>query len=215
MSPGWLFALVLVACALEATLLLGTLVPGEIVLVLAAGIVGVGQLPIVVVAAALGTFLGQYAGYLMGVRYGGRIRFSRLGRRIGTQRWRRGELVMRSATATTMVAVRFIAFGHTLAPVIAGTLHMEHRRFVRLTVIASLVWTVVWMGIGLAAGSIGMSAENPALAIVLATIGVIVATVALARLTRRVGREASETSTAAQREVEPAQRPSGQDLLAA
>jgi membrane-associated protein len=211
MSPGWLFALVLIACALEATLLLGTLVPGEAVLVLAAGMVGLSQLPVVMGAAVLGTFLGQYVGYLLGVRYGGRIRFSRLGRRFGSQRWRRSELVVRGATAMTMVAVRFIAFGHTLAPVIAGMLHMEHRRFVRLTALASLVWSMVWMGIGLAAGAIGMSAENPVLAIGLATVGVIVATVALARLTRRVGREADAGAQAAG----PTQPASGQDLLAA
>lgn len=189
MAPAWLFALILVACACEATLVLGTLVPGEIVLVLAAGTVGAHQLPLVVAAAAVGTFVGQYAGYQLGVRYGGRIRFSRIGRRIGPHRWRRGELVLRNATATTMVAVRFVAFGHTLAPVVAGALRMERGRFLWLTAVASAAWAVVWVGVGLGAGSLGMSADDPVPAVVLAVTGVVVATLTLARLTRRVGQD--------------------------
>lgn len=94
---------------------------------------------------------------------------------------------MRNADATTMIAVRFIAFGHTLAPVVAGALHMERRRFVRLTAIASGVWSVVWVAVGVVAGSAGAAVDNPVVTFALATVGVLVAGAALTRMTRRVG----------------------------
>jgi len=191
MAPGWLFLLVVVVCIVEATLVLGTLAPGEIVLVLAAGIVDVRFLPVVVAGAAIGSFIGQYLGYELGRTSGHRIRNSALGRRLGPHRWARGERVMRNATPMTMIAVRFIAFGHTLAPVVAGALHMERRRFVRLTAIASVVWSVVWVAVGIVAGSAGAAVDNPVLTIGLATAGVLVAGAALTRMTRRLGDEQS------------------------
>lgn len=62
MALGPLLALVVLVCVIEATLVLGTLAPGEIVLVLAAGIVDFRYLPFVVAAAALGSFIGSTSG---------------------------------------------------------------------------------------------------------------------------------------------------------
>ncbi len=194
MALGPLLALVVLVCVIEATLVLGTLAPGEIVLVLAAGIVDFRYLPFVVAAAALGSFIGQYLGFELGRRSGHRIRSSGLGRRLGEHRWQRGERVMRNADATTMIAVRFIAFGHTLAPVVAGALHMERRRFVRLTAIASGVWSIVWVTVGVVAGSAGAAVDNPVVTFALATVGVLVAGAALTRMTRRVGDDPAATA---------------------
>lgn len=192
-SPGWLVVLLVVVCAVEATLLFGTLMPGEVMLVLVAGAAQPRYLPLMVLAAAVGSFAGQYAGYWLGRATGDRLRFSWVGRRLGSARWHRGELLMQHATMTTMIAVRFVAVAHTLAPVAAGALRMPHRRFVRLTVPASVVWAIVWIAVGVATGATGQAMDNtvldsPVVAIVLGTVGVVVAGFALGRVARRLAR---------------------------
>jgi membrane protein DedA with SNARE-associated domain len=196
MPVGWLAVLLVVVCALEATLLLGTLLPGEVVLVLAAGAAAWQHLPLVVLAASAGSFLGQAGGYWLGLRTGDRIRCSRLGRRLGAHRWRLGELLMRRASFTAMIAVRFVAVGHTLAPVAAGALRMRPRRFVALTAVASVVWAAVWAAVGVVADATGRAVNSPLLAMVLTTVGVVVAGAALATMAPRVTRDDVSRETA-------------------
>ncbi|HEY0638448.1 MAG TPA: VTT domain-containing protein [Pseudonocardiaceae bacterium] len=201
MSPMALLALLVVVCAIEATLVLGSIVPGEVALVLAAGMVDPWLLPPVIAAAALGSFLGQYGGYLLGRASGDRIRHGALGRRLGDRRWRRGEHLMGNATVATMVAVRFVAFGHTLAPVAAGALDMPRRRFAGLTAVASVAWSLAWVGVGVITGATGRATDNPLLTVALAAAGVLVASVALARLAGRVSDEPTVAEAASGADV--------------
>lgn len=196
MPLGWLAVLLVVVCAIEATFLLGSLLPGEVVLVLAAGMAAKHHLPLVVLAAALGSFVGQAGGYWLGLRTGDRIRCSRLGRRLGAHRWRLGELLMRRASFTTMIAARFVVLGHTLTPVAAGALRMRPRRFTVLTAVASVVWATVWSAVGVVAATTGRSVNSPLLAVVLSTVGVVVAGTAFATMAHRLASDEVSRETA-------------------
>lgn len=192
-----MIAVLIAVCAVEATLVLGSLLPGEIVLVLAAGVAAPEYLPFVLLAAALGAFLGQMIGFWIGSRYGTRLRYSRLGRRLGEARWQRGESLMRDAGPVTMIAVRFVAVAHTLAPVAAGALGMERRRFTSLTAIASVAWAVVWVGVGVLTGLTGEAVDSSLLTTVLCVVGVVVAGFAVSRVAGRATAAAPAVSTVA------------------
>ncbi|MCP2261576.1 membrane protein DedA, SNARE-associated domain [Streptoalloteichus tenebrarius] len=174
-------------CVVEATLLLGSLVPGELVVVAAAGAAGVEWYPAVLAAAALGSVLGQVGGYLLGRACGDRVRHGWLGRRLGERRWARAELVVRGASPMTMIAVRFVAVGHTLAPVLAGAARMPARRFLQLAAIGSAVWGGVWAALGVAARQAGELAGSWYVATGVGVLGMVLAGATLTRTVRRAG----------------------------
>jgi membrane-associated protein len=184
MPTGWLVLALVGLCTLEATLLLGSVVPGEMSVVLAAGLVDARHVPLTMLAAATGAMAGQGGGYLLGRLAGPGVRTSRVGRRIPERFWARGEYVARTARVSTMIAVRFVAVGHTLAPVAAGSLGMPVRRFIGLAVVSSLVWAGVWSAVGLIAASAGRKVNSELVAMVLVGLGMLVASFTLNRRLR-------------------------------
>ncbi|SHG51912.1 DedA family protein [Streptoalloteichus hindustanus] len=186
-------------CVVEATLLLGSLVPGELVVVAAAGAAGVEWYPLVLAAAALGSVLGQLGGYLLGRASGDWVRHGWLGRRLGERRWARAEAVVRGATPLTMIAVRFVAVGHTLAPVLAGAARMQPRRFLHLAAVGSAVWAGVWAALGVAARQAGELAGSWYVATGIGLVGMVLAGATLSRAIQRAGLDAPAGDRAPER----------------
>jgi membrane-associated protein len=151
--PAWqLYTVVGVLLVLETTVLVGLVTPGEVVLLAAATTVGsAGEYAALAAIAAGASFAGQSGGYLIGRRFGGRIRASWGGRKIGESNWRRAEAVLRGGTGRAIVGSRFLAVAHSLVPVIAGTLRMPWGRYARYTALGAVVWGLVYVGLGSAA----------------------------------------------------------------
>src|SRR5205823_11892087 len=85
------YIVVFAATALEASAMVGLVVPGEAALLLAGFLAWRGQLSLwlVMVAAVAGAAVGDSVGYEIGRHLGRRIYESRVGRLIGRDRWDR------------------------------------------------------------------------------------------------------------------------------
>lgn len=172
-------------CIIEATLLIGSLVPGELLII--AGVITLGPeyFPAVAVAAILGSFIGQMGGYTLGRLTGTKLRYSWAGRKLGEHRWARTEALVHQAGPTMMSAIRFVAVGHTLAPILAGAMGISARRFCYLAMVSSAAWAVVWSLLGFITSGFGHAVNSQLIALILGVLGMIVAGIAITRAANR------------------------------
>lgn len=188
--PAWqLYGVVGLLLIMETTMLVGLVTPGEVVLLAAATTVGsAGEYAALAAVAAGASMVGQSGGYLLGRKFGGRIRASWAGRKVGETNWQRAEGVLRGGTGRTIVASRFLAVVHSLVPVIAGTLRMPAAKFLRYTALGAVVWGIVYVGLGSAASAaIRQSAHllGPTVTVAVVAAVVVVLVVRAIRKRRR------------------------------
>jgi membrane-associated protein len=179
--PTWqLYSVVGVLLVLETTVLVGLVTPGEVVLLAAATTVGsTGEYLAFAAIAAGASFVGQTGGYLLGRTFGGRIRASWGGRKIGERNWVRAERVLRGGTGRAIVASRFLAVAHSLVPVLAGTLRMPWGRYARCTALGAVLWGLVYVGLGSTASiairkSAHLLGPTVTTVVVVAVVGVLI-----------------------------------------
>ncbi|MEV4641745.1 VTT domain-containing protein [Actinoplanes sp. NPDC049548] len=162
--------------AIETTFLLGLFVPGESVVMLAGSLPhGPGGFALAVAAGTAGAMAGQITGYAVGRALGPRLRETRLGRRIGAQRWDRAEAYLRDNGAGALVAIRFVAVIHAVVPIVAGTVRMPFGRFVGWSALGTAIWVGVFAAVGaLTAGADGSGGTGVVLTAIGATcLGVV------------------------------------------
>jgi len=140
---------------LETSILVGLVVPGDsIVIVAATGVVGPVEFVSLVVAVVIGALAGESIGFALGRHFGPRIRASRLGRRIGEQHWVRAENYLDRRGGIAVFVSRFLPVLHSLIPLTVGMSTMPYPRFMRWTVPACILWALAYVSVGsLAAGS--------------------------------------------------------------
>lgn len=172
-----------VAIFLETSLLVGLLVPGDTVVIVAstaiASPVEYAWLVAVVIAGSLG---GQSVGFAIGRWFGPRIRTSRLGRRIGGENWGRAERFVARRGGIAVFVSRFLPVFHALTPVTVGMSTMPFRRFMTWTVPACLVWAFAYASIGWAAAGTYEELSDRIHGAGYVFVGIIVAFLALAWL---------------------------------
>jgi membrane-associated protein len=193
LPPALVLVAALVLPAVEASALVGLVVPGETAVFVAGVVAHGGRLPLVavVVAAALGAVLGDQVGYRIGRRWGPGL----VGRLPGRLR-------MRSEQVTSFVARRgrwavvlgrWTALLRALVPGIAGASGMAPRDFAVANVLGGVTWGVVVSLLGYGAGAAYASVltrVDHVSEIVLASVVVLaVAWVLLRRVLRRRGAE--------------------------
>jgi membrane-associated protein len=187
-----------VSTAIEMTFLLGLLVPGESVVMLAGSLPhGPGGIALAVAAGTAGGLTGQILGYGVGRVFGSRLRHTRLGRRIGAERFDRAEAYLRERGAPALVAVRFVAVIHAVVPIAAGVARMPFGRFLCW----SALGTVLWVGAFTTLGVVTADADSTGGAgLVLTAIGATcigVVPLGLRMIRRAVTASASETAATA------------------
>jgi putative ABC transport system ATP-binding protein len=154
LSPTVLYLLTGVFTMLETTLGIGLLVPGDVIVLLAGSTVtSPSQFVVLVMAVTVGTLTGESLGYLLGRRFGPRVRASPLGRRLGEHRWAAAEGFLTSRGGRSIAAARFVAVVHAVLPVVAGTVRMRYRRFVGWCALGALSWSLLYVAAGWAAGA--------------------------------------------------------------
>lgn len=155
--------------ALETTFLLGLLVPGESVVMLAGSLPeGPAGFAVAVAVGTAGAMGGQIAGYAVGRALGPRLRHTRLGRRIGAQRWNRAEAYLRDRGAGALVAIRFVAVIHAVVPIVAGTARMPFGRFVGWSTLGTAMWVAAFAAVGAVTAGVDSSGGT---GVVLTAIG--------------------------------------------
>lgn len=155
--PGWVVYLAVFGLPfLEAAVLLGFVVPGEAAVVFGGVVAGRGDLSLtlVLVVAIGGAILGDSVGYVVGRRYGHRIQATRLGRRVGEQRWRRAEDFLRRRGPVAVFVGRFTALLRAMVPGAAGMARMPYRTFLVFNVLGGAVWASACVLGGWALGSV-------------------------------------------------------------
>lgn len=141
--------------AMETSLFIGLLVPGDVVAVIAgAAIDSPAAAGLVYVAVVLGALAGESGGYLLGRWLGPRLRKGRAAAWIGDSRWRRAErLASGSDGGLALLTARFVPFMHSLVPAAAGALRMPYRRFLAWEALAAAIWSGVYLAAGAFAGA--------------------------------------------------------------
>jgi membrane protein DedA with SNARE-associated domain len=149
---------VLIAAAamlFETSILLGLIVPGDtVVLVAATAVRGWLEGVELGVGVIVGSLCGESIGFWLGHFFGPRIRRSKLGQRIGEHNWERAETYLTRRGGVAVAISRFLPVFHSLVPVVVGSSAMRYRTFIAWTVPACAVWASIYITLGaFAAGS--------------------------------------------------------------
>ena len=143
------------AMLLETSILVGLVVPGDTIVIVAATAVASPQEAILLgVAVVIGALIGESIGFWLGRVLGPRIRRSRLGRRIGTDKWERSERYLQRRGGPAIFLSRFLPVLHSLVPVTVGMSSFSYRRFLAWTAPACVLWASLYISVSaLAAGT--------------------------------------------------------------
>ena len=135
-----------VAMTLETSVLVGLIVPGD-TMVIVAGTAVASPLEGVVLGTAIvvGALLGESFGFWLGRWFGPRIRASRLGQRLGDRNWDRADRYLRRRGGPAIFLSRFLPVLHSLVPLTVGMSGYRYRRFLAWTTPACIVWASIYI----------------------------------------------------------------------
>jgi membrane protein DedA with SNARE-associated domain len=144
-----------IAIMLETSVLIGLIVPGDTIVIVAA--TGVGSplegvmLGLVVLIGAL---IGESIGFWLGRILGPWLQASWVGRRVGAANWERSQRYLARRGGPAIFLSRFLPVLHSLVPLTVGMSRFAYRRFLLWTAPACAIWAAVYVSIGaLAAGT--------------------------------------------------------------
>ncbi len=141
-------ALAGVAVMLETSFLLGLVMPGDtVVLVASTGIQNTSQYVAMLVVVTAGALVGETIGFFLGRFFGERLRASRAGRWVGEKRWQNAENFVQQRGGVSVFVSRFLPFLHSVVPLTAGMAGMRYRTFIAWTTAASALWASIYVSI--------------------------------------------------------------------
>jgi len=154
---GWPALLIVFAVpALESSVFLGFVFPGETALILGGVLASYGRVSLwqVLVAGISGAIIGDSVGYLVGREFGRRILASRPVRRlVKPQRIERGEEYLGRRGGRAVFFGRFTAALRALVPGLAGVARMPYRVFLPFNVAGGAIWGTIMVLLGYLAGA--------------------------------------------------------------
>lgn len=183
----------------------GSLIPGvAAVLVAGASLADPWSVAVVALAGCAGCVLYATGGWLVGRRYGSRLRRGGAGRRIGERRWSRAE---RLATATgagsgpALAAAFFLPVVGPLTPIAAGARSVPYTRLVRWALAGGAAWVTVYLWLGSLAGE-ALRQNRHLLVPILVCVAVVVAGLLVINHRAHPPREGTGAGNAADAAVE-------------
>ncbi len=144
-----------VGILLETSVLVGLIVPGDTIVIVAATAVDtIPEYFALAIAVIIGALCGESIGFALGRFFGPRIRASRLGRRLGESNWVRAENYLDRRGGPAVFVSRFLPVLHSLIPLTVGMSTMSYRKFIAWTAPACVIWSFGYVSVGaFAAGS--------------------------------------------------------------
>lgn len=134
---------------LETSVLVGLVVPGDTIVIIAATAVeSPPQFVALVLAVIAGALVGESIGFALGRFFGPRIRMSRLGRWLGERNWVRAETFLKRRGGVAVFVSRFLPVLHSLIPLTVGMSPMRYRTFIAWTLPATTIWTLAYVSVG-------------------------------------------------------------------
>jgi len=138
-----------VGILLETSVLVGLIIPGDTIVIIAAtAVASPTQFVALVLAVIAGALAGESIGFGLGRFFGPRIRMSRLGRRIGERNWVRAETFLHRRGGPAVFISRFLPVLHSLIPLTVGMSPMRYRTFISWTLPATVIWTLAYVSVG-------------------------------------------------------------------
>lgn len=143
-----------VAIMLETSILIGLIVPGDtIVIVAGTAVDSLSEGIILAVVLVIGALVGESIGFWLGRWAGPKIRFSRLGKKLGEHNWTRAELYLRRRGGPAIFLSRFLPVLHSLVPLTVGMSGFSYRRFLAWTAPACVLWSALYVTVTATAAS--------------------------------------------------------------
>jgi membrane protein DedA with SNARE-associated domain len=123
--------------AAETALLLGVLVPGELVVVAAGICAARADVPLagVVVAAVTGAIMGDSIGYAVGRHFRRTV-----SQHLTTKKWTRAQDWLKNKGKPAIFLARFTAFVRSVMPAVAGAAKVRYRDFMLWNSPAGIIW---------------------------------------------------------------------------
>lgn len=142
------------AIMFETSLFIGLIIPGDtVVLVASTGVTDIADFFWLLGAVLLGSLIGESLGFMLGRLFGKKIRYSKLGQRLGEKNWQLADRFVERRGGIAVAISRFLPMLHSLVPVVAGMTSMRYRTFISWTVGACAIWASAYVGIGYLAHS--------------------------------------------------------------
>ena len=144
-----------VAIMLETSVLIGLVVPGDTVVIVASTAVASPLEAIILgVVVVIGALIGESIGFWLGRVLGPWLRTSWVGRKIGEANWEKSQRYLQRRGGPAIFLSRFLPILHSLVPLTVGMSKFSYRRFLAWTVPACVIWASLYVTVGaLAAGT--------------------------------------------------------------
>jgi undecaprenyl-diphosphatase len=155
LPPLVALALVFLLPAIEASLFVGAVVPGEIGVILGGVMANQHKLPLaaVLIAGISGAIIGDSISYLVGDKYGERGLSKLPDRLIDERKINKSQQTIRKLGGRAVFVGRFTAALRAFVPGLAGMSHMPYRKFVGWNVLGGALWASAFVILGYLAES--------------------------------------------------------------
>ena len=159
----WGYVVIFLGALLESAALLGLVVPGESLVLVAGFLAAQGLLDVdaLIVVVAVGAVLGDSIGYELGRRLG-RNGLLRIGSRFGLNedRLARADKFFARHGGKAVLLGRFIGFARALVPFLAGSSRMPYRQFLPYNALGATLWSATAVLLGYFLGASWHVAER-------------------------------------------------------
>lgn len=137
------------AVMLETSVLVGLIVPGDtVVLVASTGVTTIVQYLAMVGIIIGGALVGESIGFAIGRYFGPKLRYGRLGKRLGPDKIARADRFVERRGGIAVFISRFLPVFHSVVPMTAGMSKMPYRRFMAWTAPACTLWAFIYVSVG-------------------------------------------------------------------
>jgi membrane-associated protein len=155
LNSGLALFLVFLLPALEASVFLGFVLPGETAVVVGGFLAYEGRLPLAAVfaAAILGAILGDSAGYEVGRKWGDSLLAKAPKRFVKPAHVAQGKELINRLGGRAVFTGRWTAVLRALVPSLCGTAKMHYRTFLMWNALGGITWATAYILIGYLAGT--------------------------------------------------------------
>ena len=183
-------ALVFLLPALEASVFLGFLVPGEIAVVIGGFLAFNGKvnLAVAMAAAISGAIIGDSVGYEVGKKWGDRLLTKLPARFVKPEHIQQGKDLINRLGGKAVFTGRFAAALRALVPGLCGVSRVPYKKFLFWNALGGIVWAAGFTLLGYAAGNAWHKIEHYASLVSWVLLGLAVAGALGVYLVKRRGR---------------------------
>lgn len=184
--PHWIGVAMFTATAFESLALIGSFIPGMVMVIALSGIAASlgANILVLVLWCALGAIIGDGASFWIGHRHGDHLK-SMWPFRTRPELLKKGAAFFRRHGRLSIVIGRFLPVTRAVVPVAAGMLGMTPSRFYVANILTAFVWASITVvpaaGVGLTFASANQSSSR-----ITVIVGVSVAVILVALAARRV-----------------------------